>query len=358
MMQYRRGVAPMMVLLALPALPALAADHREAPIIQEDPTADIADVYAFVNPKNSNMLVLAMTVNPFSAPAEAITYNFSPNVRYRFNVDNNGDAKEDAVIDVTFTPVSGGRQLLAAFFPGNIVMTGQVTPPTEEPDPNPPIINRGPRGIQLFAGPRDDPFFFDIVGFFRFLSGTGGFSGDDGFAGFNVSSIVIELPLDIVSGGNRNLQVWGETARRKATIRPGERGALERHTGEYKQVERMGNPAVATALIPSTLKDLYNVGRPKDDAEDFADAIVASLRALGTNEENIAILASVAVPDTLKVNLDDPIGFPNGRKPDDDVIDTLLFFIFNQQEVPDGVDANDRSFLNTFPYLADPWQPR
>ena len=43
---------------------APAADHREAPLIREDLTADIADVYAFLNPDDPDRLVLAMTVNP------------------------------------------------------------------------------------------------------------------------------------------------------------------------------------------------------------------------------------------------------------------------------------------------------
>ena len=43
---------------------------------------------------------------------------------------------------------------------------------------------------------------------------------------------------------------------------------------------------------------------------------------------------------------------------DDDVIDTLFFFIFNQVPVSDMVDANDKAFLDEFPFLAPPPQPR
>ena len=65
------------------------ADHRDAPGINEDPRADINDIYAFVNPKNGN-IVLGMTVNPFqfgNAPA----VDFSPDVLYQFKIDNDGD---------------------------------------------------------------------------------------------------------------------------------------------------------------------------------------------------------------------------------------------------------------------------
>ena len=119
----------------------------------------------------------------------------------------------------------------------------------------------------------------------------------------------------------------------------------------------MGNPAINTALLPLAQKDLFNIGLPENDAADFAGAIVASLQSLGTNDENIGILASVAVPDTLKLDLNAPVGYPNGRDLDDDVIDTLFFFIFNQTPVSDGVDANDRPFLDGFPFLAPPHQP-
>ena len=66
---------------ALLAIPARTADHRDAPGVNEDPRADINDIYAFVNP-NSGNVVLAMTVNPFQiggAPGIA----FGADVLYR-----------------------------------------------------------------------------------------------------------------------------------------------------------------------------------------------------------------------------------------------------------------------------------
>jgi hypothetical protein len=259
---------------------------------------------------------------------------------------------------VTFDPAGSEGQGLAARFSRHLVVRGKATPPTEDVDPNAAVINEGPDGIRVFAGPRDDPFFFDVVGFNRFLTGTGGFTGSDGFAGFNVSAIVVEFPVDMVRGSGTDLQIWGETDRRLVTIRHAKHGRVERQLGPFRQVERMGNPAVNTALIPLDLKDLFNVGRPANDAKHFADTIVDSLTALGTDSTSIGILASVAVPDTLKFDLSGPDGFPGGgRLLQDDVIDTLFFFIFNQVQVPDGVDANDKDFLTGFPYLAEPHQP-
>lgn len=341
-------------------MPANAADHREAPLVQEDPTADIADIYAFRSPNDSGKLVLVMTVNPLSVPSENVTYRFSPNVRYTFNIDNTGDAVPEHKIIVRFGQGTSASQDVRASFPGGIRLSGLTTAPSEEPEPNPPVIVHGPAGsgVKLFAGQVDDPFFFDIAGFFRVLAGTGTFSGTDGFAGTNVSAIVVEVPLRQVTNGRKHLQIWGDTARRQQTHRGLETLRTIRNSGSFEQVERMGNPAISTALIPSDLKDKFNVGLPKNDARDFAAEIVASLQnTFGTNQTNIGILAPIAVPDTLKFDLDQPDGYPNGRRLQDDVIDTLLFFIFNQTPVSDFVDTNDIHFADMFPFVGAPHQP-
>lgn len=349
-----QSLLPLALLGTLSAA-ALASDHREAPIIQEDPSADLADVYAFLSPTDSSRLVLAMTVNPFSVPSEAITFNFSPNVRYRIALDSNGDSVADSYVTVTFQG-TGGSQTMTAIMPDGTMVNGMVTAPTEEPVANPAVINMGPNGEMVFAGPRDDPFFFDVVGFNRFLAGTGSFNGTDGFAGFNVSAIVIELPLANLGMNGTQLQVWAETSRRAVTLRRANGGQLETHYGAWHQVDRVGVPAINTALITPALKDLYNISKPNRDRRDFGPTFSASLSSLGTDSTNIAILASVAVPDTLKIDVSQPTGFPNGRDLSDDVIDTILFFIFNQNVVSDGVQMNDVPFLASFPFLGEPTQ--
>lgn len=354
----RLPAAAGLAIAALPSTVTLAADHREAPLIRQDLAADIADLYAFRSPSDPSRIVLAMTVNGFSAPSENTTFTFAPDVRYSFRIDSTGDAVEDTRIDVTFADDGAGGQTYNYTVGSSIAVVGQaVTAPTLEPAPNAPIVNAGPEGIVSFAGQRDDPFFFDVVGFNRFLAGTGGFDGSDGFAGFNVSAIVFELPVRLVDGGSDALQIWATTERRTATIRRSDAGVLEFALGPLQQIERMGNPAVNTALVPAAKKDLYNIAVPANDAADFAGDLVASLESLGTNAKNIGILASVAVPDTLKFDATTASAFPNGRAPADDVVDTLLFFIFNQTPVPDGADANDVPFLPSFPYLAPPHQP-
>jgi len=338
-------------------LSLLAADHKEAPLINEDPSADLNDVYAFPAPNNPGRFVLALTVNPFTPATASLAANFSANVRYRFLIDHNNDGRPDRDIEIKFSPVAGGAQTASFKLPDGSGFAGGVTLPTTNPVPNTPIIIQGPAGVIAFAGQTDDPFFFDSIGFNRFRRGVGGFSGRDAFAGFNVSTICIELPVSMLGDADGVFQVWGATERQRVTLRRGSRRELEVSTGPFEQIERTGVPAVSTVLIPGPKKDSFNVGTPDRDALDYGGDIVNSLRGLGTNDANINILASVAVPDTLKVNLAQPAGFPNGRRLEDDVIDTLLFFIFNQTAVSDGANSNDRPFLATFPYFAPPHQP-
>jgi hypothetical protein len=123
------------------------------------------------------------------------------------------------------------------------VVRGDATPPSVGTEPNEPDIIDGPAGsdIQLFAGQSDDPFFFDLVGFNRFLAGAGGVTGDDTFLGLNVSAIVVQLPVDLVSDGETGLEISGFTFDRAGrSFRPAGR-----------PLDRMGNPVVNTVFIPS-----------------------------------------------------------------------------------------------------------
>jgi hypothetical protein len=142
-------------------------------------------------------------------------------------------------------------------------------------------------------------------------------------------------------------------------------------SGPLRQVDRLGIPAVNVALVPFSRKDEYNTGTPQEDAAGrFAADIVATLRALGTNDANIGILASVAVTngDYLRLNLttanSGPGGgnnagaaFPNGRRLKDDVVDILLSFITNQSGIGDNVNANDVALTDAFPFFATSQQP-
>src|SRR5262249_44269552 len=95
-------LAALAVLPMLQAVRVDAADHRDAPLVDGKPAADITDVFAFLDPNDASRLVLAMAVNPFVVPAENKSYSFGSDLLYQFKIDNTGDAVEDLVVQVSF----------------------------------------------------------------------------------------------------------------------------------------------------------------------------------------------------------------------------------------------------------------
>ena len=165
--------------------------------------------------------------------------------------------------------------------------------------------------------------------------------------------------------------VSATTLRRHVTVRSDRTDP--KSLGRYDAVDRMGVPAINTALIPFARKNEYNRATTQQDAAGkFATDIVGTLKALGTDDAHIGILASVAVThgdmlrlDTAKSNFGPQggnsagAGFPNGRRPTDDVIDTVLFLVTNEGlTTGDHVNANDVPFRDQFPFFAPSHQPR
>lgn len=147
----------------------------------------------------------------------------------------------------------------------------------------------------------------------------------------------------------------------------------------YTRIDRSGMPAVNTAVIPMARKDEYNSVDPTDDVEGiFVDDITASVTAVhmalddditGAGltpcivEDCVAQAAPIVVPDTIKIDPSMPAGFPNGRQPQDQVIDLTLAVLLldlnmhavtTLAELPLNPPANDKPFLDTFPYFAEP----
>jgi hypothetical protein len=197
-----------------------ASDHRDSALLTTDKAADIADVYTFRSPATSSNTVLAMTVSGFIPPAEAGTTYFDPNVLYQWKIDNNGDAVEDLVIQAYVTG-SSSNQMIHFRGPAAPAMTGatnQILPGNDAvtvqlSGTGAPTVATG-GGLTVFAGPRDDPFFFDLV---RFREIIGGMQtsfrnpGVDTFAGTNVLALVVELPSSML--GAASVGVWGTTNR-------------------------------------------------------------------------------------------------------------------------------------------------
>ncbi len=94
------------VLLAAGALAggvkyATGSDHQDTPLVELNPRMDLTDVYAFPG-SAPGRIVLVMNTSGFLSPGQTATAAFDPNILYQFKIDNDGDAKEDRVIQVTF----------------------------------------------------------------------------------------------------------------------------------------------------------------------------------------------------------------------------------------------------------------
>jgi hypothetical protein len=365
-----------LIAAALCAGAAFASDHRESPSVQADPTADLTDFFAFLNPRDSAKLVLAMAVNPFQTTVQEGAYHFSPDVRYRFNIDNNGDAVPDRVIEFRFGAydVTARKQTYTARIGKHgPTIEGVVTEGTRiTHEPNPPIIAEGPGGIKVFAGTRDDPFFIDTVGVQRTFAGTGRFTATDALAGYNVSAIVLEVPLAMVQGRGTKLGMWADSARpvpmrgyAAALMDEADSEQKFGHQERFVQIQRAGNPAVKVIFVPDALKDAYNKGIPKTDAANWSKILIEVMRApaFSLKESEVQRLAALFAPDMLHLDVSKPVKFPNGRWLDDDSIDIMfesnlftdLPILYRRGEL-DGVNHNDVPFSNEFPYLAPPHQ--
>ena len=197
-----------------------ASDHRDSALLTTDRAADIADVYTFRSPVSSSNTVLAMTVSGFIPPAEAGTTYFDPNVLYQWKIDNNGDAVEDLVLQAYVTG-SASNQMIHFRGPAapavtgatNRILTGSDAVTVQLSGTGAPTVATG-GGLTVFAGPRDDPFFFDLVQCKHIIAGdTTAFRipGIDTFAGNDVLALVVELPSAML--GATSVGVWGTTNR-------------------------------------------------------------------------------------------------------------------------------------------------
>ncbi|MGH7699334.1 MAG: DUF4331 family protein [Gemmatimonadales bacterium] len=199
----------------------VASDHRDSALLTDDRAADIADVYVFRSPANPDNVVFAMTVSGLIPPAEAATTLFDPNVLYQFKIDNDGDAVEDLVIQA-FGTGSPGREVMHFRGPAAPTIAGTTIRVLPGPEAATVRVSHGAEALTatrgtltVFAGVRDDPFFFDLVQFRKVITGeAAGFRnpGVDTFAGTNVLAIVVEVPR-LALGDNPNIGVWGTTNR-------------------------------------------------------------------------------------------------------------------------------------------------
>ena len=362
------------------------ADHFSGPRAVAEPTADITDLYVFPSPERPGHLVLVMNVFPF---ADSFS-RFSDAIIYRFRlrpvaIAATGSASafsvdaDEFVIDVIFSPlVDQGA--------GRLAQEGTCAMPSGEAIPFAVSDEHGGHadGVRVFAGPRSDPFFLDMLALrnsrkLRQLAFTD--PGTNTIDGLNVLSIAVEANAAQFGGGPL-LGVVAETlAAGKLPVR----------------MERFGRPELKNIIMAPKIydeinrdleiRDLYN----SEDAFDLGPAYLGTYRArLNANlafydsldgtidrplgEDGAHPLTEFLLPDFMVVDVtkpfsdegcfeieramlaDRPHATCGGRSLNDDAMDSLFTLIIGNGETPvrDGADQATVPASRTFPYLAPP----
>jgi hypothetical protein len=214
----------------------VASDHQDTPEVELSPRYDVNDVYAFPGSTPDRIALVLGTSSPIT-PAATPTARFGTKDKelYQLKVDTNGDAVEDLVFQITFTGKDHQRvQLRGPHAPKTTGATGNVLLGGKALEGEVGHVLGDPHGIQLFAGPRDDPFFIDLEQFFRIIPDRRPVSGPlsvlpepassfrdpehalDFVRGFNDLAIVIELPVGMLSADGVHpgrFGVWGTTSK-------------------------------------------------------------------------------------------------------------------------------------------------
>lgn len=186
--------------------PAEAADHTDPPsrVGTIGNPADIGDIYAWHSADGST-LTMVLTFGGPLAPTADQAGNYDATVLYGLHIDNDGDQAPNANIWLRFAQNDLGEWgVQAVGVPGEAAaIEGAV-----ETDLS------GAGGAKLYAGLRDDPFFFDLQGFQDTLATqTLAFSNTrDFFAGQNITTVVLEVPMTAALGGGSALSIWATTA--------------------------------------------------------------------------------------------------------------------------------------------------
>ena len=221
---------------------AYAADHKDYSAAIANPSLDITDVYAF---KDGANLVFVMDVNPLSGPVAVEDFRFKIDTGlYTFHITSGGNpAVELKTYNVQFADKADLTEFIRVRGTGhgtgaNDDIVGEVN--TAADSNSPKTVASGDAAVKVFAGPRDDPFFFSLNGNGTTYKGVttctnaggcllgkcdrvgaaGCFQGGaaapypvgvvDTFAGKNVSAIVIEVPM--ADFPTTKLGVWASTS--------------------------------------------------------------------------------------------------------------------------------------------------
>lgn len=270
---------------------------------------------------------------------------------------------------------------------------------------------------RMFVGQRKDPFVVNIGEIADLINTNplGPVDGEkDSLAGKNVTSLILEVHASCLTRAEEPvIGAWTTASLRQGRLlrgtpgfdKPGHQG------GPWAQVSRLGMPLVNEVVIGLKDKNKFNASKPKDDAQ-FLDYVTnPTLPALietlfptakaPTNFPRNDLVATfltgvpglnqpknVVPSEMLRLNTKTPpatkgaqnnlgviggdkAGFPNGRRPGDDVVDISLRVVMGklctlnlgcapadapagEAALTDGAVVNDSMFMDVFPYLLDP----
>jgi hypothetical protein len=223
---------------AIGAQRAKASDHDDGTTDIKSANTNFTDLFVF-NEKSQNTtlsttdtdLIAITNINPRSLPQQQYYYSTSAHYDLHFtrvgttsNNDDTPKATDDVILRYTFaapdqnnqqavtvTAIKDGQTLSGATTTGNAAI--ETTPLGMQPINN--TVSMGGQNLTVFAGLREDPFFFDVERFFQVRSSAAMIAagkapassqitfspvGTDFTAGYNVLSIVTRIPLAFLQG--------------------------------------------------------------------------------------------------------------------------------------------------------------
>ena len=206
---------------------AVASDHSEAPLVKEDSTVDLTDLYVFESGGGKTTLIACW--DGLSLPGGAPPFSqddFNPDALFAFHIDNAGpDGELDGVADLVIywrygQNNAGDWGIQWQGIPGSESLGEFVVGPVES------VFEAGD-GTSVWTGKADDPFFFDALGYLDLLN-TGELIVDDdpltlafdntadSLAGANVKAAAIELDTELLQDADEPgpIQVWITSARK------------------------------------------------------------------------------------------------------------------------------------------------
>ena len=420
-----------------------ASSHREAPLVSAEPAIDATDLYAFVPKSAPNKVALVGSWIPFEEPAGGPNfYLWAERTNYDINIDNDGDALADVVYRWRFrthrrnpdsfianngpvTSLDDENLLIYQTYDLTRIKNGHVALLLDDapvvpshvgdasmPGYNADLFDAGVENvgqISSWVGQSDDAFFLDLRVFDLLYGGDFLEAGDDTLDGFNVNTMVLQVPKSQLRGPDDGvIGVWTTASRRSIRIQ-GSDGSVQLR-GPFVQVSRLGMPLVNEVVVPIGFKDYFNGSKPRGDAAYlpkvndpelphlisavygmvFPDVPDSNPAKAGVQRADLVKVFLTGLPglnkpttvrkaEMLRLNMDVPpcttdcsvlgaidgdvAGFPNGRRLSDDIIDVALRVVMgvllpghdtDADGLADGVGENDSAFNASFPYVAYP----